>query len=244
MLFQILLSWLATTFVLAWTIISHSISNRLLNNQINIIFWAVTALCTAVVAKPSNLSPKKCDVINKLIYVVTCWFIIPLRTSGGKTIPYHSFFGDIEFKNVSFTYPTRPDQVVVENLSLSIKGGQMVSWTHKRNLIVYNNYLISYNRLESLMKRLLLVCEVFLVGQDISNKVFTFVSIRGCFGRNKWGRQVDPGSFVGTLLWRHQGTNHLRRSRHQGVGPELVKRKGNWLYQSGISNVIISWKSI
>jgi ABC-type multidrug transport system fused ATPase/permease subunit len=63
------------------------------------------------------------------IGVVTC-FLKTFRTSGGKTIPYHSFFGDIELKNVSFTYPTRPDQVVVENLSLSIKGGQMVSCTH------------------------------------------------------------------------------------------------------------------
>ena len=51
-----------------------------------------------------------------------------IRRSGGKTIPYHSFFGDIEFKNVSFTYPTRPDQIVIDNLSLKIKGGQMVSY--------------------------------------------------------------------------------------------------------------------
>ena len=51
-----------------------------------------------------------------------------IRTSGGKKIPYHSFFGDIEFRNVSFTYPTRPEQVVIDNLSLKIKGGQMVSF--------------------------------------------------------------------------------------------------------------------
>lgn len=34
---------------------------------------------------------------------------IPLK--GGKVIPYHSLMGNIEFKNVSFSYPTRPDQV-------------------------------------------------------------------------------------------------------------------------------------
>lgn len=49
-----------------------------------------------------------------------------IPTSGGKTIPYHSFFGDIEFDNVSFTYPTRPEQVVIDKLNLKIKGGQMV----------------------------------------------------------------------------------------------------------------------
>lgn len=68
--------------------------------------------------------------------------------SGGKVIPYHSFFGNVEFRNVSFSYPTRfeyfcnsiwqkylhlivwfffrPDQIVIENLSLKIGGGQTV----------------------------------------------------------------------------------------------------------------------
>lgn len=34
---------------------------------------------------------------------------IPLR--GGKVIPFHSLFGQVEFKNVEFSYPTRKDQV-------------------------------------------------------------------------------------------------------------------------------------
>lgn len=34
---------------------------------------------------------------------------IPLK--GGKIIPYHTLMGNIEFRNVSFAYPTRPDQV-------------------------------------------------------------------------------------------------------------------------------------
>jgi hypothetical protein len=35
---------------------------------------------------------------------------IPLN--GGKTIPFHSLFGQVEFKNIDFTYPTRQDQVM------------------------------------------------------------------------------------------------------------------------------------
>jgi len=50
---------------------------------------------------------------------------IPLE--GGKKIPFYSLFGDIEFKNVTFTYPSRPDQIVLDNLSLKIPAGHMVA---------------------------------------------------------------------------------------------------------------------
>eukprot|EP00095_Tigriopus_kingsejongensis_P004287 maker-scaffold722_size106786-snap-gene-0.22 protein:Tk04287 transcript:maker-scaffold722_size106786-snap-gene-0.22-mRNA-1 annotation:"atp-binding cassette sub-family b member mitochondrial" len=50
---------------------------------------------------------------------------IPLR--GGKVIPFHSLLGDIEFKNVSFIYPTRPEQTVLNDFSLRIPGGKMVA---------------------------------------------------------------------------------------------------------------------
>ena len=50
---------------------------------------------------------------------------IPLE--GGKRIPYHTLFGDIEFRNISFTYPTRPDQKVLNNFSLKIPGGRVVA---------------------------------------------------------------------------------------------------------------------
>ncbi|KAH9523570.1 ATP-binding cassette, sub-B (MDR TAP), member 8 [Bulinus truncatus] len=49
---------------------------------------------------------------------------IPLQ--GGKKIPYHSMFGDIEFKDVSFHYPTR-EQNVLRNFSLKIPGGKLVA---------------------------------------------------------------------------------------------------------------------
>ena len=49
---------------------------------------------------------------------------IPLK--GGRIIPYHSLFGDIEFHNVGFEYPTRPDQKILNNFNLRIPAGQMV----------------------------------------------------------------------------------------------------------------------
>ena len=40
---------------------------------------------------------------------------IPLH--GGKKIPFHSLMGDVEFRNVDFSYPTRSDQVKVTSIS-------------------------------------------------------------------------------------------------------------------------------
>ena len=50
---------------------------------------------------------------------------IPMK--GGDTIPFHSLFGDIEFHNVDFRYPTRPDQKILSNFSIKIPAGQMVA---------------------------------------------------------------------------------------------------------------------
>ncbi|XP_042241922.1 mitochondrial potassium channel ATP-binding subunit-like isoform X1 [Homarus americanus] len=50
---------------------------------------------------------------------------IPVR--GGKVIPYHSLMGNIEFRNVSFAYPSRPDQEVLRNFNLRIPAGRVVA---------------------------------------------------------------------------------------------------------------------
>lgn len=34
-----------------------------------------------------------------------------MPVKGGKKIPYHEFVGDIEFSDVTFAYPTRPEAV-------------------------------------------------------------------------------------------------------------------------------------
>lgn len=36
-----------------------------------------------------------------------------MDTSGTKKIKYHEFYGDIEFKDVTFAYPTRPEAVSI-----------------------------------------------------------------------------------------------------------------------------------
>ncbi|XP_040577722.1 mitochondrial potassium channel ATP-binding subunit [Lepeophtheirus salmonis] len=51
--------------------------------------------------------------------------LIPI--SGGVKIPYHSFFGDVEFKNITFSYPTRPEQAVLKDFSLRIPPSKTVA---------------------------------------------------------------------------------------------------------------------
>lgn len=36
-----------------------------------------------------------------------------IPVTGGDKIPFHSLMGDIKFKNVTFSYPSRPDHKVL-----------------------------------------------------------------------------------------------------------------------------------
>nr|KAF7407035.1 hypothetical protein H0235_014691 [Vespula pensylvanica] len=46
---------------------------------------------------------------------------------GGKTIEGKTLSGDIEFKNVKFSYPTRPDHIILKNFNLNIPSGKTVA---------------------------------------------------------------------------------------------------------------------
>ncbi|XP_004365108.2 ATP-binding cassette sub-family B member 10 [Capsaspora owczarzaki ATCC 30864] len=50
---------------------------------------------------------------------------IPL--SEGHKIPHDRFFGKIDFQNVAFAYPTRPDAPVFKNLSLTVPDGKILA---------------------------------------------------------------------------------------------------------------------
>jgi ATP-binding cassette subfamily B (MDR/TAP) protein 8 len=56
------------------------------------------------------------------MYIVLLFQLINLETSmplvGGKRIPYHSLIADVAFNNVTFAYPTRPQQVSSGNVAL------------------------------------------------------------------------------------------------------------------------------
>ncbi|XP_077300096.1 mitochondrial potassium channel ATP-binding subunit [Arctopsyche grandis] len=50
-----------------------------------------------------------------------------MPVKGGKKIPYHEFIGDIEFTDVTFAYPTRPEATVLKNFNLKIPAGKTVA---------------------------------------------------------------------------------------------------------------------
>ncbi|XP_050542384.1 mitochondrial potassium channel ATP-binding subunit [Daktulosphaira vitifoliae] len=47
--------------------------------------------------------------------------------SGGLKIPYHTFKPEIEFENVTFSYPTRSDQIILNNFNLKVAPGKTVA---------------------------------------------------------------------------------------------------------------------
>ncbi|XP_071478299.1 mitochondrial potassium channel ATP-binding subunit-like [Diadema antillarum] len=50
---------------------------------------------------------------------------IPLK--GGQRIPYHSLYANVEFEGVSFSYPSRPEQTVLKDFSLSLPRGKVIA---------------------------------------------------------------------------------------------------------------------
>lgn len=45
----------------------------------------------------------------------------------GATIPFDKLSGEIRFENVTFAYPSRPDQIVLREFNLTLKPGQTVA---------------------------------------------------------------------------------------------------------------------
>lgn len=52
---------------------------------------------------------------------------IDATSTSGLTPDPNAFRGEIEFRNVTFSYPTRPDEVILRDFSLTIPAGQTVA---------------------------------------------------------------------------------------------------------------------
>jgi len=50
-----------------------------------------------------------------------------IQVTGGQKIPFHSLAGSVEFQSVKFTYPTRPQQTVLNDFNLEIPAGRVVA---------------------------------------------------------------------------------------------------------------------
>ena len=61
-----------------------------------------------------------------IIYRMSFLKMEPTNLNGTVKIPFHSLLGEINFRNVSFSYPSRPDQVVIDKMNLKIEAGKTV----------------------------------------------------------------------------------------------------------------------
>ena len=52
---------------------------------------------------------------------------VEVGLAGGKQIPESELIGEIELKDVCFSYPTKPDVIVTKNVNISIKKNQVVA---------------------------------------------------------------------------------------------------------------------
>lgn len=50
-----------------------------------------------------------------------------IPVSGGMQLPFNNINGQVEFKDITFSYPTRPGHNVLKHFSLTIEAGKMVA---------------------------------------------------------------------------------------------------------------------
>jgi ATP-binding cassette, subfamily B (MDR/TAP), member 1 len=113
--------------------------------------------------------------------------IDPYSSEGYKPSPTQPIKGKIEFRNVSFSYPSRPEVKILENFNLTIKAGQTVAFVGesgcgKSTLLAL--MLRYYDPLEG---------DVFL--DDINLKDWNLVALRSMLGLV----QQDPILFGATV---------------------------------------------
>jgi ATP-binding cassette subfamily B (MDR/TAP) protein 1 len=107
-------------------------------------------------------------------------------TTGNK-ITREDCRGEIEFRNVSFSYPSRKDCVVIDNLSISIKPGQ--------NIALVGPSGCGKSTLIALLERFFdpISGQIFVDGQDISKlDVNSYRSLISLVGQ-------EPTLYSGTI---------------------------------------------
>ncbi|CAO3608104.1 unnamed protein product [Mucor fragilis] len=93
-----------------------------------VVFFAMIMGAIALLQLPPNLSAvsSACGAAYKIYSTVDRVPSIDVDTQGGLTP--EKFVGDIEFRDVKFNYPTRPDITILKKLNLKIKPGMTVAF--------------------------------------------------------------------------------------------------------------------
>ncbi|KAI8094285.1 putative ABC transporter protein [Thamnidium elegans] len=93
-----------------------------------VVFFAMIMGAIALLQLPPNLSAvsSACGAAYKIFATLDRVPSIDVDDQTG--LAPEKFLGQIEFKNVKFSYPTRPDITILKNLNLSIKPGMTVAF--------------------------------------------------------------------------------------------------------------------
>ncbi|GAN06864.1 multidrug resistance protein 1 [Mucor ambiguus] len=93
-----------------------------------VVFFAMIMGAIALLQLPPNLSAvsSACGAAYKIYSTVDRVPAIDVDTQGG--LSPEKFVGDIEFRDVKFSYPTRPDITILKKLNLKIKPGMTVAF--------------------------------------------------------------------------------------------------------------------
>ncbi|CEP15267.1 hypothetical protein [Parasitella parasitica] len=93
-----------------------------------VVFFAMIMGAIALLQLPPNLSAvsSACGAAYKIYNTIDRVPSIDVDVKGGLTP--EKFIGEIEFKDVKFSYPTRPDITILKKLNLKIKPGMTVAF--------------------------------------------------------------------------------------------------------------------
>jgi ATP-binding cassette subfamily B (MDR/TAP) protein 1 len=122
---------------------------------------------------------------SKLYEVIDREPSIDIRKSGRKI---ENFKGKIEFRNVSFSYPTRRDVKLFQNLSLTINAGQTVAFSGSSGC--------GKSSLIALVQRLYDPDEGQVLVDDVDVKELDLEWLRSCIGVVA----QDPALFTGSVM--------------------------------------------
>jgi ATP-binding cassette subfamily B (MDR/TAP) protein 1 len=108
---------------------SHLVHDHIMNGStVLVVFLAMMMGEFSLLQLPTNLAAVSSASAAAYKIFETIKRVPDIDTGSPDGLMPNKVFGELEFKNVKFRYPTRPDIVVLKNLSLRIKPGMTVAF--------------------------------------------------------------------------------------------------------------------
>ncbi|XP_057487486.1 ABC transporter B family member 20-like [Actinidia eriantha] len=107
---------------------AHSVKNNYMDLPTAIKEYMVFSFATFALVEPFGLAPYILKRRKSLISVFEIIDRVPkIDPDDNSALKPPNVYGSIELKNVDFSYPTRPEMLILSNFSLKVNGGQTVA---------------------------------------------------------------------------------------------------------------------